>query len=331
MNLFTSKKYYSDNGVCSFHEFARELDEDYLRTQVNGGDCGGGAPSGTGGSGGSGSGGGTGHGTGGSSSSGATTTPQAPAVNPGAGETQNSGNQSNPGYTGGGGNYEPPKEVMSNPQAYAYWLSLQDKAMKEGDPGKYKDYNVVPDYKQNIVDKNSNTIQNEQKTLIQFGAGGRVALIGGLSGYIGIVYNPNDPMDSGIRFQGGIGTGVETGIVTPASNSIKSVVKESLTKGAGELLVENVMDNCNAEKFTKPTKSTDLEGVTTNLYASALLGMSVDCDTKQITGIEFGSVGGGVYKEASTVITLREVVDGYNKVVDGIKSAVNTVSGWLGW
>ena len=143
MNLFTSKKYYSDNGVCSFHEFARELDEDYLRTQVNGGDCGGGAPSGTGGSGGSGSGGGTGHGTGGSSSSGATTTPQAPAVNPGAGETQNPGNQSNPGYTGGGGNYEPPKEVMSNPQAYAYWLSLQDKAMKEGDPGKYKDYNVL--------------------------------------------------------------------------------------------------------------------------------------------------------------------------------------------
>ena len=158
MNLFTSKKYYSDNGVCSFHEFARELDEDYLRTQVNGGDCGGGAPSpspsaqgGSGSPGGSGSGGGTGHGTGGTSSTGATTTPQASAVNPGAGETQNPGNQSNPGYTGGGGNYEPPKEVMSNPQAYAYWLSLQDKAMKEGDPGKYKDYNVVPDFKQNVV------------------------------------------------------------------------------------------------------------------------------------------------------------------------------------
>lgn len=163
MNLFTSKKYYSDNGVCSFHEFARELDEDYLRTQVNGGDCGGGAPSpspsaqGSSGSpGGSGSGGGTGHGTGGTSSSGATTTPQAPAVNPGASETQN------PGYTGGGGNYEPPKEVMSNPQAYAYWLSLQDKAMKEGDPGKYKDYNIVPDYKQNIVKSNQNS-EKEKK------------------------------------------------------------------------------------------------------------------------------------------------------------------------
>jgi hypothetical protein len=324
MNLFTGRNLNNDECIFDVHSFARELDEDTLRTEINGGSCGGDAPSAP-------------------SPSGGGNPPSAPAVtttnqttNPGTtpqtnSGTQNPSNSSNPGpgYTGGGN--EPSPEIMSNPQAYGYWKALQDLAKQQGDPDRYKDYNVVPDYKQNIVDKNSSTTQKEQKSLKQIGYGGRVALIGGFSFYAGLVYNPNDPMDSGIRIQFGVGTGVETGVVTSASNSIKSVVEESVKKSTSELMVDNVSENINSEIFDKPTKSSDLEGVNTNLYASALVGVVCDCEKKQITGIEFGSVGGGVYRERSTVITMREIVDGFNTVVDGINNAVTTVTGWLGW
>ncbi|MCR5061955.1 MAG: LysM peptidoglycan-binding domain-containing protein [Treponema sp.] len=51
---------------------------------------------------------------------------------------------SNSGAIGTG--YEPPKEIMDNPQAYAYWNAMQDLAAHQGEPDKYKDYNVQGDH-----------------------------------------------------------------------------------------------------------------------------------------------------------------------------------------
>lgn len=51
---------------------------------------------------------------------------------------------SNSGATGTG--YEPPKEIMNNSQAYAYWKAMQDLAAHQGEPDKYKDYNVQGDH-----------------------------------------------------------------------------------------------------------------------------------------------------------------------------------------
>lgn len=146
MNLFTGSNLNNDECIFDVHSFARELDEDTLRTKVNGGSCGGDAPSAPSPSG------------GGNSPSAPTVTATTPTTNPGTtpqtnSGTQNPSNPSNPGpgYTGGGN--EPSPEVMSNPQAYGYWKALQDLAKQQGDPDRYKDYNVLPDYKQNVVDK----------------------------------------------------------------------------------------------------------------------------------------------------------------------------------
>ena len=140
MNLFTGRNLNNDECIFDVHSFARELDEDTLRTKVNGGCCDASAPP---------------------APPAGNNTPKAPAItgttpttNPGTSPTTNTPNPSDPsnpgsGYTGGG--YEPPPEVMSNPQAYGYWKALQALAEQQGDPDRYKDYNVLPDYKQNTI------------------------------------------------------------------------------------------------------------------------------------------------------------------------------------
>ena len=131
MNLFTGKNFKSDDCIFNVHSFATELDEDTLRTKVNGGCCDASAPP---------------------APPAGNNTPKAPAITetsptttPGTSPTTNTPNPSDPsnpgsGYTGGG--YEPPPEVMSNPQAYGYWKALQALAEQQGDPDRYKDYNV---------------------------------------------------------------------------------------------------------------------------------------------------------------------------------------------
>ena len=131
MNLFTGRNLNNDECIFDVHSFARELDEDTLRTKVNGGCCDASAPP---------------------APPAGNNTPKAPAItgtsqtkNPGTSPTTNTPNPSDPfnpgsGYTGGG--YEPPPEVMSNPQAYGYWKALQALAEQQGDPDRYKDYNV---------------------------------------------------------------------------------------------------------------------------------------------------------------------------------------------
>jgi murein DD-endopeptidase MepM/ murein hydrolase activator NlpD len=134
MNLFTGRNLNNDECIFDVHSFARELDEDTLRTEINGGSCGGDAPSAPSPSG------------GGNPPSAPAVTATTPTTNPGTSPTTNTPNPSDPsnpgsGYTGGG--YEPPPEVMSNPQAYGYWKALQALAEQQGDPDRYKDYNVL--------------------------------------------------------------------------------------------------------------------------------------------------------------------------------------------
>jgi hypothetical protein len=150
MNLLKGKNYQSDECIFDVHSFATELDEDTLRTKVNGGCCDASAPNAP------------------PSPPSGNNTPTAPAVtattpttNPGTSPTTNTPNPSDPsnpgsGYTGGG--YEPPPEVMSNPQAYGYWKALQALAEQQGDPDRYKNYNVLGDHsKKQVKLKGANT------------------------------------------------------------------------------------------------------------------------------------------------------------------------------
>lgn len=45
------------------------------------------------------------------------------------------------------------------------------------------------------------------------------------------------------------------------------------------------------------------------IYASAGVGMAFDMKDNSITGVEIGSIGGGVYKENTQVFTIGEVVE----------------------
>ena len=137
MNLLKGKNYHSYECIFDVHSFATELDEDTLRTKVNGGCCDSSAPSVP-----------PAPPSGGNTPVAPAITGTTPTTNPGTSPTTNTPNPSdpsNPGsdYTGGG--YEPPPEVMSNPQAYGYWKALQALAEQQGDPDRYKDYNVLGD------------------------------------------------------------------------------------------------------------------------------------------------------------------------------------------
>ena len=83
MNIFAKNKDFNDDGIFSIHEFATELDEDTLRTKVNGGGCDGSGPKGSGAAQTS-SGGNMGNGSGGAGGNGSSSlTGSTPTTNPG--------------------------------------------------------------------------------------------------------------------------------------------------------------------------------------------------------------------------------------------------------
>ena len=59
---------------------------------------------------------------------------------------------------------------------------------------------------------------------------------------------------------------------------------------------------------SEPTQSTDLEGTFEKIVASALVGVNTDLEGN-VTGIEFGSIGGGVYKTTQIVGTVGEAAE----------------------
>ena len=123
MNLLKGKNYQSDDCIFDIHSFATELDEDTLRTKVNGGGCDASAPSAS------------------PSSPAGSNTPATPAITgttptttPGTSTTTNTPNPSdasNPASGYMGGENEPSQDVMSNSQEYGYWKALQDLEIKK--------------------------------------------------------------------------------------------------------------------------------------------------------------------------------------------------------
>jgi len=96
MNIFAKNKDFNDDGIFSIHLFATELDEDTLRTEINGGGCDGSGPKGPGAAQTS-SGGNTGSGSGGAGGNGSPSlTGSTPTTNPGTSpdgkDKQQSGN-----------------------------------------------------------------------------------------------------------------------------------------------------------------------------------------------------------------------------------------------
>jgi RHS repeat-associated protein len=133
--------------------------------------------------------------------------------------------------------------------------------------------------------------KSSPKELIQISFGVRGAIILGGEVNVGIVINPNNLWDSGITLGAGIGVGFEVGVDTPINNVVESAI------GAAVGMVD----------FTKPTHTSEIEGVGTKYVASA--GAGISSDGKQITGVEVGSIGGGAYKTVKTAITAGEVVE----------------------
>ena len=144
---------------------------------------------------------------------------------------------------------------------------------------------------------NINVSDNQKKQLRQFSLGIRAALIVGGSFSIGGVVNPNNIWDSGLKVQIGVGVGVEVGIETSFNESASKFIDNALGVATSTL------------DFNEPTSTSEIEGCSDMIYASAGVGMAFDMKDNSITGVEIGSIGGGVYKENTEVFTIGEVVE----------------------
>ncbi|MBO5482364.1 MAG: hypothetical protein J5978_03460 [Spirochaetaceae bacterium] len=144
---------------------------------------------------------------------------------------------------------------------------------------------------------NINVSDNQKKQLRQFSLGIRASLIIGGSFSLGVVINPNNIWDSGLKVQVGVGVGVEVGVETPFNESAYKFIDNALGVATSTL------------DFTEPTSTIEIEGSSDMIYASAGVGMAFDMKDNSITGVEIGSIGGGVYKENTQVFTIGEVVE----------------------
>lgn len=123
--------------------------------------------------------------------------------------------------------------------------------------------------------------------------GKRKACIVGYSASFGIVINRNNIWDSGIMLTGGLGVGFELAIETPINSRLTDITD----------VASSTID------FTSPTSTSDIEGTSTNIYSSAGIGIGYNTDTQTIESIQTSSIGGGVYKETTIVITAGEIAE----------------------
>ena len=129
--------------------------------------------------------------------------------------------------------------------------------------------------------------------------------IGG-SASVGFVYNPNNSWDSGLTITIGIGVGLEVAAITPLNDGITKAID----------LVSSTID------FSQPTSTEQIEGVSTNVYAGAGIGLSADLFSGTSKAFTTGTIGGGVYREATAVITAGKIAE--NVVNTGI-AIMNTI------
>ena len=193
------------------------------------------------------------------------------------------------------------EEIKQNSDAYANYMSMQGRAKDEGEPDRYKGYNVLGPKKEIALEILDHV--EELKTIKQVSVGVRGALVIGGELSLGIVINPNNYWDSGVFGTIGVGTGIDVGISLPFSKPINSIIENTLG------ITSSIVD------FTAPKSTKDLEGCSNTAYASALVGISHDLDTNKIKGIELLTVGGGVYHEKTTVYTVGSLAEKvYNTV-----------------
>lgn len=139
-----------------------------------------------------------------------------------------------------------------------------------------------------MIEENDN-----KQPLFQINYGVRKAIGIGVSASVGFVYNPNNSWDSGITITVGVGFGFEVAAITP--------LNEGLTKAID--LATSTVD------FSKPTSTEQIEGVSTNVYAGGGIGVSADLFNGTTKSLTTGTIGGGVYTEATVVITVGKIAE----------------------
>ena len=186
-----------------------------------------------------------------------------------------------------------PEETKSNSYAYAAYMAKQGQAKDEGEPDRYKGFNVLG-VEANIV-MVGKEIQKQPLWQLSFGDR-KAALIG--AGYsIGIVINPNNLWDSGVKVAAEIGTGIEVGLPKEIGKGFAKVIS------TGNILSSTV-------DFSRPTSTCELEGFYNNVYVSAGVGGNFDIINQSLQGLEVGNIGGGVYWGKTKVYTAGEFVEG---------------------
>ena len=182
------------------------------------------------------------------------------------------------------------------------------------------DINIVSNNKTSIFSegigiKDFSTNSNKsQKTLIQASLGKRKTLGLGYSYSFGAAVNPNNYWDSGILLSVGLGVGLEGGYKLTKNVKVNQIIN----------VASSTID------FTKPTKTSDIEGISFNEYVCAGGGFSLDMEKKKIKGVTLGGFGGGVYCEGTTVITAGEIVESVYNIGTFIINQSSKFSGLLG-
>jgi len=131
-----------------------------------------------------------------------------------------------------------------------------------------------------------------QKDLLQIKIGYRQSCLIGGEFETGIIINRNNPWDSGILLNVGIGLGVERAISTPLNT-----IGDMFLSGAARAIDQ-----------THPKSSKEIEGVSTKTVISAGVGGSIDSEGN-LAGVEALAAGGGIYVNQKTVISANEVVE----------------------
>ena len=132
--------------------------------------------------------------------------------------------------------------------------------------------------------------------------GGRIAIIGGLGGELGFVWDSNT--DFGIIATGEIGFGVETSAKLPLVNRLLSS------------RFSRILDNAGFSMTKQPETIYDYSGGAIQAHGSFFAGIGADLENPAITGLEIGGIGGGVYASRSFIFNIGNSKSIYEAIHD---------------
>ncbi|MBN2617900.1 MAG: RHS repeat-associated core domain-containing protein, partial [Spirochaetales bacterium] len=190
-------------------------------------------------------------------------------------------------------NYIDPTGLLSNdPQP----LPITQDVTGTGPSGDNSNYITVAPV---TTTSDTKTIEDTKKPLIDVSLSLRLSLVVGGEVTVGIVINPNDPIDSGIKLGVGLGFGIDVGVGPSFDEPIKKIGQKIVEAGASSI---NTSSNL-------PTSTTDIEGFDAKVIATCGAGINYSLTKQEVQGIEILSVGGGVYGTATTVITPKDFIN----------------------